>query len=331
MKIFLLLLIVSNLLTGCMTQATSLATTTPIPFTETPTLTFTPQPTPTETPVPTEAEPKVGDVTTVTENGHTYTYIRNEQGQDVREVANFPLGDYPYENFAWFKIGVDKKVPGEQYIDKMIHEDDTPGGIGSYPDGGAEQMPIKQSFMYILSKRFFLNDERVISDIKKQEIIYYQMLRQGEPGHEKALIPITVNALDNESNIISKDFDVSLNTGPAINLLITTKDTVYELAKDPSFVSTGQMGDVTWYAFVGYENEKMMGFLAFDVALNEVSEEILRNAIFLFPASLAEKQDQTKIEPTDFSVTLASVSTWVQPLGGTTKDLEIEFVLPVQP
>lgn len=309
-------------------------TTTPVPS---PTVSLIPtsSPTPTEIPAtPTETGPREGDVTRVTENGHTYVYTYTNLGEtasgepvmeNVRGISKFHLFDTPYADSITFEINILNKVLGERNLYEMIHKNFTDADIPA--DGIFDPTPITASLGPELRERYFSEDTRQLSDREKQIALQYEMLGQGESGHEQAFLEVIVPNGTPEGEV--NNVKLSPNTG--IILTIMDLETMAMLGGEN--ILPIQMGDVMVYAQVYDVDAKgnMLCRLAFDKPMNEIDDEVLRNALFLFPASLAKQRDQRNIEQTDFSITLAHKSRWTQ-ADGKTLDLEIERVpVPAQP
>lgn len=295
------------------------------------TITLTPiisSPTPTSIPLtPTATGPKEGDTYTVTEDEHeyTYTYTKLDVAEDgevvagyVREVANFPMIDYPGVNFIPFEILVADSVSAERAILEFIHTDDTV----FLPDGTIyDPLPITATFAHQLRGWYFATDSRNVPTNEQQLRFIQEMDGSATDGH-KATLPIIL------SN--GEEANVAINKQTGVILIIMSPEMLNELGGDR--LSVRYVDGIAYYAEVYGIDEKgnMLCRLAFDMPLSNVPDEAFRKAIFVFPAALAERKDMREIGQSDLSITLALKSTWTQP-DGVTKDLEIGRVSTAQP
>ncbi len=328
-RILVLFTIFSMSLTACNAaptltapELTSVPESTPVSEsipTPQPTETPTPVPTPTEVAAtPTEAGPKEGDKTTVTENGYTYNYkltnlgISKETGesifQNVRKFLDSYMFDWPTFNGARIQVNITDKALGERSIYEITHKDFTMADVPS--DGIFDPPPVTSLFSHQLKEVTGKTGPTILQEMQGDGMDFEIIISNGTPE--------------------GKVEHVTLDTDTGFIVTIVDPETMNLLGGEN--VSTMPMGDVTVYAEV-YDVDSdgnMLGRLAFDRSLNEIDDEVLRNALFLFPASLVEQKDQRKIEQTDFSITLAHKSRWTR-ADDVTLDLEIERVPQAQP
>ena len=325
----LLTVILSVVLVSCASLSTSMPTETIVP-TATITLTLVP-PTPSATsepfptPIPTETVPKDGDTKSVTENGYTYKYEYSaEYGQWMREVADFPLDDEPHYNFIPFRVQIADQVSDERNLLDMTHKDFTVADIPA--NGIFDPPPIGGVFDVQLMKRYFSGTRSGLSFHDQEAAITFEMLGKGQGDIKQAFLSITL------SN--GQEAQVKLSENSGIILTITDAAKIKQLGGDN--LSTGTVDSTTYYAEVyGVDaNGNELCRLAFDKSLNEVSDNALREAIFMFPSKLVEMKDQSSIGPSNFSFILMHVST-LSTLGrfsnaDGTPDLKIDYLQPQQ-
>gem|GEM_PF-2719813 len=309
----LLTVILSMVLVSCAPVSTSTPTETLVP---TATRTVTPIPPtstattePSLTPTPTEAAPKDGDTRTVTENGYTYAYRYSEEyGQGLREIANFPLVDFPHNNYVPIIMRVGEKVIGERSLLSLIHKDFTPADIPA--SGSVDLNNVTGVFSLQLRKRYFQGDTRPLNDIEKQIAIQHEMRGQGDDAdHRQAYLPIIVS--DGEEKFVK----LSETTGILLNII--DPETMKRLGGDN--IVTLHNGNITFYVEVygvdqaGNELVRM----AFDGSLGDIPTDTLREILFSIPGNFVDHKDQREQGFTLFARVLADLSAEVDPLVGT--------------
>lgn len=188
---------------------------------------------------------------------------------------------------------------------------------------------MKATFGYKLITRYFLNDERSLTDNQKQDIIYDEMLGKGQEGHQQAKIMVTI------SNGEEKEVILSPNSG--IKMTTLDKETMFALTKNTSYITTLHFADIN-----GNEMEVYIEVYDVDASGNELVRMALngsiadipinrfRQLLLMLPANFAEKQDQRELGFTAFTQALAGESSNVQP-GTSTQDVIIEQVLFSKP
>lgn len=315
-------LLLSIFITACANAAPVITETNTATVVLPDTLTTTTEASPTPSLTPTQEGPQEGDVTTVTENGHEYTYMYTKLGETkdgesvfdyVRKLIEMYMMNEPRDNWIPFTISSTLATPGERSVVSMINKDFTTADIPA--DGKWVPLPISSAYHFPLMDRYFEDDPRLPSyanksDTDKQIAFKFEMRGKGEPGREQAQIPITIAVVEN-GKLTTIDLNVTLSDSKGgVDLLITEKETIFKLAQDPSFVSTGYVDGIEYYAQVyGVDQDgKMLCRLAFSVPLKDVPDKALRKAIFIFPASLAVQKDQTGIGQTELSKALAHMS-----------------------
>lgn len=331
------LLLLSIFLASCANVATptlvvteTSARTTTAMFTPTSTEAPTATPEPTKTPDPLGGAPegatgkdsKGNYIKEVTENGYEYPYTYNaELGQWVREVAYFPIYDWPTFNSMQFKIFITEGTLGERNLYQMTHKDFT---VADIPPGGIfDPPPITASIAPKLEERYFADDTRGLLDSKKFPTLLLEMQGKGEKGHEQAYMPIIL------SN--GEDAQVKLGTDTGIILTIMDKDTLLKLGGD--LVSTWYISGVTvYYEVYGIDaagNELCR--LAIDGSIADLSDRDLRIVLMFFPTNFAKNIDQRdQGGMSAFGQAMAIVSAQPQP-DGVAQDLTIERISLAQP
>jgi hypothetical protein len=276
-------------------------------------------PTPTSIPLTaTEEVVQEGDTYTMTENGreYTYTYIElgeNQEGEtvmeNVRDAGGFFVFDWPTFNGARYQFFITEKALNERNLYQINQPDFTKADI---PSGGVfDPPPITAAFSHMLEEATGKTLPTLIQEMQEKgvslEIIIHDGMSEGK-----------------KENVI-----LSTETGFIVTAM--DKETMFELVQDPSFISTGHVDGIEYYAQV-YDVDKngnMLCRLAFSVPLNEVPDTALRKALFIFPASLTEKRDLRDIEQSGNSKFLAHMSEQLRTDG--TQDLNIVRVPETQP
>ncbi len=316
MKPLILKLLIALLLSSCQAGSPTLS---PISAEATLPPRSTEIPTPTEVVVtPTEAGPKEGDKTSVTENGYTYNYTLTNLGetkdgepilQNVRKVADFFLYDWPtFEGAARFQLNITDKAPGERSLYQMTHKDFTMEDVS---DPNSFDPPrITAMFMQGLMDNRGKTVKELYDAFTGDGLEFEIVIPDGTPE--------------------GKAETVNLSTRTGFIVTIMDPETMRELGGDN--ISTFQLGDITVLAQVygvdGAKNELCR--LSFEGNLNDIDDYILRQAMFVFPARLIEKNDQGNIGQSQLSIDLARNSQRTQD-DGITLDLEIERVTASTP